>query len=130
MAEQQKTAAPTTIEQLLGTEAREPKTALVRFRDHPTADGSPLTFRIRELSYNQVAEIKRSTADSALRTVLMGVAAPSFKELAESLNLPTPFDAIKRILSAGEIDELQVEIEKLSGFRRKLSEVVEDIEKN
>ena len=120
----------TTIEQLLQTSVREPKTALIRFRDHPTADGAPLTLRIRELSYNQVSDIKRATTDGALHTVLLGVAEPSFKELAQSMNLPTPFDAIKKILSAGEIDELQLEIEKLSGFRRKLSEIVEDIEKN
>lgn len=121
---------PTTIEQLLCTVDRGTKAAFVRFPDHIVPGGKPLVIQIRELSYNEVAAIKQATADSQLRIVLAGTVAPSFKELAEKMSVPTPFDAIKSVLSAGEIEELSLRIEQLSGFRRRLSEIVEDIEKN
>lgn len=121
---------PTTVEQLLGIGQREIKTACVRFPGHIVAGGDPLVIQIRELSYNEVAAIKQASTDSQLRIVLAGTAAPSFKDLAIKMGVPTPFDAIKSVLSAGEIEELALRIEQLSGFRRRLSEIVEDIEKN
>ena len=121
---------PTTVEQLIGIGLREPKSAFVRFPGHIVAGGDPLVIQIRELSYNEVSAIKQATTDSQLRIVLAGTVSPSFKELAVSMGVPTPFDAIKSVLSAGEIEELALRIELLSGFRGRLSEIVEDIEKN
>ena len=121
---------PTTVEQLLSVAPRERKRRCVRFPGHPVGDGDPLTVEIRELSYNEVAAIKQATTDTQLRIVLAGTVEPSFKDLAVKKGLPTPFDAIKWLLSAGEIEELAIQIELLSGFRRKLSEIAEDVEKN
>lgn len=132
MNENKKPTRVTTIEQLLAAEPREPKTALVSFPGHVLPDSSPLTVQIRELGYNKVAEIKRATTDTELHVVLAGVVAPDLKDagLQEHLGAPTPFDAIRKLFSAGEIAELAMEIERLSGYRRRVSELIEDVEKN
>ena len=49
--------------------------------------------------------------------VLWGCLDPDFKAMQR--DAATPIDAIKSILTAGEIDDLFIEIQKLSGYLRK-----------
>lgn len=90
--------------------------------------GRDVIFRLRGLSYRQVRKTQEKPLDErSLDIVLEGCVEPNFHDkrlLNPERGIATPLDAISARLTPGEIDELSVEIQKLSGYLRKtLSEV-------
>ncbi|MEG1683389.1 MAG: hypothetical protein RR295_06125 [Oscillospiraceae bacterium] len=89
--------------------------------------GEDVVFTLRGLSYDKVREIQQKDRDPALYMVLEGCESPNFRDpalLDAGRGIVTPLDAIRARLSAGEIDEISVEVQKLSGYLRKtLSEL-------
>ena len=109
----------------------------VRMRDLSERAGKPMDFTVRELRYNEVRDIHRMEGgrpegDVATAVVLSGVVEPDLRSAAllERYCVPTPDMLLPKLLSAGEIDELAMRIEQLSGYRRTVTEIVEDIKKN
>lgn len=139
----------TTVEQLLAlvpaTKARQ-TVRLLRTKPPAEVDAgntaeneemeetTELFFTIRPLTYNQIADLREreNKRDAEVHTVLLGMVSPNLKDasLQEALDVRTPIDAIKNILLAGEISELAMRIEQLSGFRKRMTEIVEDVQKN
>jgi len=72
-------------------------------------------------------ETDKPREDQAVYAVLYGCKDPDWRDsrlLDPEKGAVTPPDAIKARLTAGEIDELYIEIQKLSGYLRKtLAEV-------
>lgn len=90
--------------------------------------GEPVVFTLRALSYNEIRRVQgKPREDQAVSAVLYGCKDPDFRDkrlLDPERGVVTPPDAIKAKLTAGEIDELYIEIQKLSGYLRKtLTEV-------
>ena len=84
---------------------------------------------MRSLSYNRAAEIRRMGGDDVkLHIVLAGVKSPDLKnqELLDHYGAATPAELLKLLLLPGEIEDLCIEIEKLSGYR---TDTVEEIKK-
>ena len=80
----------------------------------------PVIFSLRSLSYNRVAEIRKiGGEDSKLHIVLAGVKEPDLKNqaLLDHYGAATPLELLKVMLIPGEIEDLCLEIEKLSGYR-------------
>lgn len=90
--------------------------------------GEPVVFTLRGLSYKETRQIQdKPREDQAVSGVLYGCKDPDFRDkrlLDPEKGLVTPLDVIKARLTAGEIDELYIEIQKLCGYmRRTLAEV-------
>ena len=89
----------------------------------------PVIFSLRSLSYNRVCEIKRIGGDDVkLHIILAGVKSPDLKnqELLDHYGAATPLELLKILLLPGEIEDLSIEIEKLSGYR---TDTVEEVKK-
>jgi len=81
--------------------------------------GQDVIFTLRGLPYDKIRKAQKLEDDRALSIVLDGCAEPDFRDkrlLDESDGIVTPFDAIKAKLTAGEIDEISVQIQLLSGY--------------
>lgn len=90
--------------------------------------GSPVVFTLRGLTYDQVRQVQeKPRSDHAAFGVLYGCVSPKWGDAAlldKTKGIATPVDAIKARLISGEIDELYMEIQQLSGYlRRTLGEV-------
>ncbi len=90
--------------------------------------GEPVVFTLRAMTYNETRQLyDKPREDQALSAVLYGCKDPDFRDkrlLDSEKGIVTPLDAIKARLFAGEIDELHIEIQKLSGYlRRTLADV-------
>ncbi|WP_369284010.1 hypothetical protein [Oscillibacter sp. GMB15532] len=90
--------------------------------------GAPVVFTLRGLSYDQVRQVQeKPRSDQAAFGVLYGCVSPKWGDaslLDKTKGIATPVDAIKARLISGEIDELYMEIQQLSGYlRRTLGEV-------
>ena len=90
--------------------------------------GEPVVFTLRAMTYNETRQLyDKPREDQALSAVLYGCKDPDFRDkrlLDSEKGIVTPLDAIKARLFAGEIDELHIEIQELSGYlRRTLAEV-------
>lgn len=97
----------------------------------------PVVFKVRELSYNEIRDIhtmedRHANGDVSIAVVLAGVVEPNLRDqrLLEKYGVPTPAMLLPKLLAAGEIDELAYRIEQLSGYRRTMTEIVDDIKKN
>jgi len=90
--------------------------------------GEKAVFTLRGLTYDQVRRVQDyPRGEQAVQGVLLGCADPKWKDpslLDTSRSIATPADAVKARLTAGEIDELYMEIQELSGYlRRTLADV-------
>ena len=90
--------------------------------------GAPVVFTLRGLSYDKVRKVQeKPRSDQAAFGVLYGCVSPKWgaaELLDKTRGIATPVDAIKARLIPGEIDELYMEIQQLSGYlRRTLGEV-------
>jgi len=89
--------------------------------------GQDVIFTLRGLPYDKIRRAQKMEDDRALSMVLDGCAEPDFRDkrlLDEETGIITPFDAIKSRLTTGEIDEIAVEVQILSGYlSRALDEV-------
>jgi len=92
--------------------------------------GSKVVFTLRALGYSRVLEIRRADdAEQNLKIVLAGTVLPDWKnqQLLDKHGAPTPAELVKLLLLPGEIDELAIRIEKLSGYR---TDVTAEVKKN
>lgn len=82
--------------------------------------GEPVVFRLKALTYDQTRRVQdKPRGEQAVEMVLLGCTEPNWRApglLDPAKNIATPIDAIKTKLTAGEIDELAVEIQMLSGY--------------
>ena len=90
--------------------------------------GEPVIFTLRALSYKEIRDIQdKRREDQAVSAVLYACKDPDWRDqrlLSAVSGAVTPLDVIQARLSRGEIDELYVEIQKLSGYiNRTLREV-------
>jgi hypothetical protein len=90
------------------------------------AAGAPVVFTLRALPYGRVQEMKRLTGESDIQILLTGCVDPDLKAsaLQQKFKGATPAETVKALLLPGEIEDLSIVIEKLSGYRRNtISEV-------
>lgn len=90
--------------------------------------GEPVIFTLRGLTYREIRDIQdKRREDQAVSAVLYACKDPDWRDqrlLNAVSGAVTPLDVIKARLNPGEIDELYVEIQKLSGYiNRTLREV-------
>lgn len=82
--------------------------------------GKPVVFRLKALTYDQTRRVQdKPRGEQAVEMVLLGCTEPNWRApglLDPAKNIATPIDAIKAKLTAGEIDELAVEIQMLGGY--------------
>ena len=83
--------------------------------------GKKAVFTIRALPYGKVQELRRmDDRNTSLHIVLQGCVDPDWKAkelLDPAAGIATPLDAIESRLLAGEIADVAMEIERLSGYR-------------
>jgi hypothetical protein len=82
------------------------------------AAGTPVVLTLRGLTYDEVRKVQDKPRDEqAVSAVLYGTVEPVWKGLVnQEKGQATPVDAMKAVLSPGEIDDLYIEIQKLSGY--------------
>ena len=90
--------------------------------------GEPVIFTLRGLTSQEIRDIQdKRREDQAVSAVLYACKDPDWRDqrlLNAVSGAVTPLDVIKARLNPGEIDELYVEIQKLSGYiNRTLREV-------
>ena len=121
MEKKKQNPTPTTVEKLLGACNRAPGEQCLQFKSWRDADGNPVVFRIRELSYDKVRELQdmNTGKDLAAAIITAGVVEPNLRDerLQQACGAVTPYEVVRKMLRAGEIEDLQVAIEKLSGYR-------------
>ena len=82
--------------------------------------GEPVVFRLKALTYDQTRRVQdKPRGEQAVEMALLGCTEPNWRApglLDPAKNIATPIDAIKAKLTAGEIDELAVEIQMLGGY--------------
>ena len=82
--------------------------------------GEPVVFRLKALTYDQTRRVQdKPRGEQAVEMVLLGCTEPNWRApglLDPAKNIATPIDAIKAKLTAGEIDELAVEIQMLGCY--------------
>lgn len=127
-------AAPNALEVLLGMEPPQTRTARIKMVDLSASAGAPVVFQVRGLPYDTMRALLRESGerdDINLAIILAGVTEPDLKrtDLLTRYGVPTPEDLLPKLLSAGEISELAQRIEQLSGYRRTVTQMVEDIKK-
>ena len=93
--------------------------------------GGDAIFTLKAVSLDRLEELRSSTVDGVdlhSLIVLESVKSPNFKspELKEKFGTKTPLETIKKILLAGEIEELYFTTSRLSGFDR---DTIEEIKK-
>lgn len=134
MEKKKQNPTPTTVEKLLGACNRAPGEQCLQFKSWTDADGNPVVFRIRELSYDKVLELKEMNTgkDLAAAIITAGVVEPNLRDerLQKACGAATPYEVVRYMLRAGELEDLQAAIEKLSGYRGSTLQIFADIEKN
>lgn len=134
MAEKKQNPTPTTVEKLLGACNRAPGEQCLQFKSWTDADGNPVVFRIRELSYDKVRELQDMNTGKDLPAAIItaGVVEPNLRDerLQQACGAATPYEVVRKMLRAGELEDLQAAIEKLSGYRGSTLQIFADIEKN
>lgn len=84
--------------------------------------GAPIVFTLRALPYGRINELRKISSDETdIDILLAGCVEPSLKEksLLEKFDAPTPAELVRSMLLPGEIADLSIEVEKLSGYRRR-----------
>ncbi len=91
--------------------------------------GDPVIFTLRALPYGRVQDIRRmADSEQEAQIVLQGCADPNLKDpqLMAKYDAATPVDALYSLLLPGEIADLSLEVERLSGYRRRTIEEVKN----
>lgn len=123
------------LELLLGMEPPQQRTARIKMRQLSESAGKDIIFTVRALPYDRVREIEKQedgvNGHAREAIILAGVTEPNLKDaqLLEKYHVPTPYELLPKLLTAGEVDELSLRIERLSGYRRSVTELVEDVQK-
>ena len=125
-------AAPSTLELLLRADVVSVKanmpTARYEISRLSEAAGAPVVFTLRALPYGRVQELKRLTEEADIQILLAGCVEPDLKAAAlqEKFQGVTPAETVKAMLLPGEIADLAIAVEKLSGYRRTTLEEVKN----
>ena len=125
-------AAPSALELLLGADITSVKANLPTARyEVPRLSeeaGAPVVFTLRALPYGRVQELKRLTEEADIQILLAGCVDPDLKAAAlqEKFQGVTPAETLKAMLLPGEIADLAIVVEKLSGYRRTTIEEVKN----
>ena len=122
MTAQATCAAPSTLDLLLGAEVVSIKANL------PTARYEIPRLSEAALPYGRVQELKRLTEEADIQILLAGCVDPDLKAAAlqEKFQGVTPAETLKAMLLPGEIADLAIVVEKLSGYRRTTIEGVKN----
>ena len=92
--------------------------------------GGDVIFKLRALLFDRVAEIKNISDDAnqPIHIILAGVIAPDLKNqaLLDKYDVVTPAELLKKMLLPGEIDDLALRVEQLSGYK---TTVLEEVKK-
>ena len=124
LIKQEETAAPSTLDLLLG------KGVVAVNKQLPTARyevprlseeaGAPVVFTLRALPYGRVQELRRIEQESDIQILLAGCVDPDLKAptLQEKFKGATPAETVKAMLLPGEIADLSAAVERLTGYRR------------
>ena len=90
--------------------------------------GQEVVFTLRALPYGRVQELKRLTEEADIQILLAGCVEPDLKAAAlqEKFQGVTPAETVKAMLLPGEIADLAIAVEKLSGYRRTTIEEVKN----
>ena len=128
MEDKKTTEAISLTDILLCVPTRERKSKLVKIKELSEKAGKDIYFKLKELDYDDVAYLKGKGDDMDACIVAMGVEKPKLNsdEFASSQGEIEPQNAVKKFLSAGTIETLSREIQKLSGYR---TITVEDVKK-
>jgi len=92
--------------------------------------GGDVIFRLRAIPYNRVTEVRRiDEEEQSIHILLAGIISPDLKntDLLARFNAVTPAELLKALLLPGEIDDLAMRVEQLSGYK---SVVAEEVKKN
>ncbi len=88
--------------------------------------GADVVFTLRALPYGRVKDIQAMTEEADVAILLAGCVEPDLKApaLKEKFGGATPAETVKGMLLPGEIADLSLAVERLSGYRR---ETIEEI---
>lgn len=117
------------LELLLKMEPPKPETKEIKVKRLSRLCGEDVVFKITQLSYSKVAEIKEMGGDDVSVDILLaGVVEPDLKDkaLKSKYRAETPAELVKKLLLPGEIEDISREVEKLCGYR---TATVEEIKK-
>ena len=130
MEKKKQNHTPTTVEKLLGACNRAPGEQCLQFKSWTDVDGNPVVFRIRELSYDKVRELQDMNTGKDLPAAIItaGVVEPNLRDerLQQACGAATPYEVVRYMLRAGELEDLQAAIEKLSGYRGSTLQIFAD----
>lgn len=118
-----------TLELLLNATISNPPEKEYKLKRLSKEYGADVIFTLRALSFSRVAEIRATDPnEQSVHIILAGVTSPDLKntELQQKYGAVTPADLIKAMLLPGEIDDLALRIEQLSGYKKS---VVEEVKK-
>lgn len=117
-----------TLDLLLQMEPPALPTAQVKIKRLSKLCGEDVVFDLKALPYSRVADIKKmgEQSDVDVQILLAGVASPDLKnkELATKYHAETPAELTKKLLLAGEIEDISRKIEHLSGYRETTLETI------
>lgn len=108
-----------TLDLLLSNKTVDYPTAEIKINRLSEQIGQDIIFKIRAFSIDRLEEVrKNNTSDFAIHAILESVIEPNLKDkaLMDKYNCYTPVDLVKKLLLAGEVEELYFNIKKLSGF--------------
>lgn len=90
--------------------------------------GEDVVFTLKALPYGRVKDIQNMTEESDVAIVLAGTVEPNLKDpaLKEKFGGATPAETVKAMLLPGEIADIELAIERLSGYRRETIEEVKN----
>lgn len=77
-----------------------------------------VVFTLRELGYDQIMK-RRGEKDATIHYLLDSVDSPKLRDRAwfeEHMGCPSPVEAVKKLLRAGEIEALCKEADRLNGY--------------
>ena len=118
-----------TLDLLLKSSVSNPPEKDYKVKRLSTECGGDVIFRLRALSFSRVAEVRAVDSDEiSVHIIMAGVISPDLKkpELQAKYGALTPADLVKAMLLPGEIDDLALRIEQLSGYKKT---VVEEVKK-
>lgn len=104
-------------------------TARYKLKRLSQAAGEDVVFTLRALPYGRTRQVKESMAEDVdVMIVLEGVVAPDLREgrLLEKFGAVTPAELVKALLLPGEIDDISLAVERLSGYRQATLEEVKN----
>ena len=120
-----------TLDLLLKTDLSNTQDCEVKINRLSSQVGEDILFTLRPISLDRLEELRESngkSSDFSVMVVLEAVKSPDLKspDLKEKLKTKTPAETIKKLLLAGEIEDLYLKACQLSGFGR---ETIEEIKK-